>query len=146
MKTQNTIVTNENATVLDNAMLFAYVLNDKTNNYNVVVDSALDDARACRDDYLHIYRHDTTNAQNRAHNNVFQCYLKHKKQCVNILCNKVNFDSFTSDIEHTKQYKASMIRYIVSYNDFIQFINELMTYDNARATTSATREAEAIAK
>lgn len=150
MKTTNTIVTNENAIVLDNAMLFAYVLNDKYDNYNVVVDSTLDDARACRDDYMHIYRHDTTNAQNRAHNNVFQCYLKHKKQCVNVLCNKVNFDAFASDIEHVKQYKNnSLIRFVVSYNDFISFMSELIQFDNARATTAtatATTDIKAIAK
>jgi len=146
MTTNNTITTNENATVLDMTMLFAYVINETSDNYNAVVDSTCESARACKDDYLHIYRHNTNNETNRAHNNVFKCYFKHKKQCVNIKCNTVNFDAFTSDIEHVKQYHRSEIRYIVSYNDFIQFINELMTYDNARATTSATKEAQAIAQ
>jgi hypothetical protein len=147
MKTTNTIVTNENANVLDYSMLFAYVINETSDNYNAIVDSTLNDARACRDDYLHIYRHDTTNAQNRAHNNVFQCYLKNKKQCVNILCNKVNFDAFTSDIQHEKQYKnSSLIRFVVAYDEFIQFMQSLIQYDNMRATTSATKEAQAIAQ
>ena len=138
MNTMTTAIATENTTVYDMTKLFAYVLNEKNDNYNAVVDIDTNDARACRDDYLHIYRHDTTNAQNRAHNNVFQCYLKNKKQCVNVLCNKVNFDAFSSDIQHDKQYKNnSLIRYIVSYNDFVLFMSELIQYDNNRATTTA---------
>lgn len=149
MNTQNTLIATENATVLDNAMLFAYVINDKTTSYNAVVDSMTDDSRACRDDYLHIYRHDTTNAQNRAHNNVFQCYLKQSKSVVNVLCNKVNFDAFESDIEHIKQYKSnSLIRFVVSYDCFVSFMLELIQFDNARATATATAtvDVNAIAK
>ena len=109
--------------------------------YNVVVDSNENDARACRDDYVHVYRHSTSNAQNRAHNNVFQCYFKHSKECVCVLCNKTNFDAFACDIAHEKQYKnASLIRYIVSYSDFIAFMHAIIDFDVARATTSATRE------
>ena len=141
-----TAIATENTAVYDITKLFAYVLNEQNNSYSAIVDIDTDDSTACKDDYLHIYRHNTQNVNNKAHNNVFKCYFKHKKQCVNIKCNTVNFDAFTSDIEHVKQYHRSEIRYIVSYNDFIQFINELMTYDNARATTSATKEAQAIAQ
>ena len=145
---RKTIIATENVSVLDNAMLFAYVLND-TNNiaYNVVVDSTLDNTSSVRDDYLHVYRHDTTCQSNKAHNNVFQCYLKHRKQCVNILCNKANFDAFTCDIKHEKQYKKSLVRYIVAYDDFIAFMREIIAYDNDRQTTTATKEnVDVIAK
>ena len=142
-----TILATENATVKDNAMLFAYVLNEKIDNYNIVVDSTLENASSMRDDYLHVYRHNTTCVSNKAHNNVFQCYLKHKKQCVNVLCNRTNFNDFITNIQCSVSYKKSLIRYIVSYDDFIAFMREIIAYDNARATTSATKEnAQQIAK
>ena len=124
------------------ASLFACVLDAYNDAYSVIVDSNESDTRACRDDYIHVYRHSTSNAQNRAHNNVFQCYLKHSKECVNVLCNKTNFEAFKSErIEYSKEYKnASLIRYIVAYDDFIAFMHDIMSYDMQRATTSATKE------
>lgn len=123
------------------ARFFASYINNAYDNYNVVVDCDEINARACKDDYIHVYRHNTSNVANRAHNNVFQCYLKHKKQCINILCNKTNFNAFSCDIEHIKQYKnSSLIRYIVSYDNFISFMSEIIAYDNARQITSATKE------
>ena len=140
------ITERKDVNVLDVARLFANIVN-RDDRYNAIVDSDCVDSRAYRDDYMHVYRHDTQNAQNRAFNNVFKCYFKHKKECVNIKCNKVNFDAFTCDIEHIKQYDKSEIRYIVSYDNFIAFMHSVIEFDNARATTSATREnVNAIAK
>lgn len=145
----NTILTNENASVLDMTMLFAYVLTDtvSTDNYNFIVDSAIDDSHV-RDDYMHVYRHSTTYVSNKAHNNVFQCYLKHRKQCVCIVCNRTNFDAFSTDIKHDRQIKSSSLyRYVVSYDNFIAFMREIIDFDIHRQTTTATQEnVSAVAK
>lgn len=148
----NTILTNENATVLDMSNLFAFVLSDtlQSDNYNIIVDSLIsfyddnalvDDNNHTRDDYIHVYRHSTTYVSNKAHNNVFQCYLKHRKQCVCVVCNRTNFDAFNTDIKHDRQVKSSSLyRYVVSYDNFIAFMREIIAYDMHRQTTSATIE------
>lgn len=138
-------IENDNMTVCEKvdvkrvSAMFACIISQRYDNYNAVVDSNESNSRSFRDDYIHIYRHDTKQSVN-AHNNVFQCYLKHSKECVNILCNKANFDAFNSEIEHVKQYKKSLVRYVVAYDNFIAFMREIITYDNARLTTSATKE------
>lgn len=142
MRKNDILATENNATVLDMSTLFAYVLSDtiQSDIYNFIVDSAIDENHV-RDDYMHVYRHSTTYVSNKAHNNVFQCYLKHRKQVVCIVCNRTNFDAFSTDIKHDRQIKSSSLyRYVVSYDNFIAFMREIIAYDTNRQTTTATIE------
>ena len=135
-------LTTDNANILDISMLFAYVLNETiSNDYFAIVDSQEKNSRSFKDDYIHVYRHDTRQANAKANsNNVFKCYLKRKKHTVNIKCNAHNFETFSSDIQYIKERDNAEYRYIVSFDDFISFMHELIAYDTNRQTTTANKE------
>ena len=135
-------VTIDNVDMLDMSHFFVDMLKSCKLNYNIVVDSAEENTRSCRDDYIHFYQYTTKQAQNKAHDNVFQCYLKSRDREVCILCNKTLFDAFNTDIEHVKQYKStSLIRYRVAYADFIAFMCDISAYDNMRtSSTTVTKD------
>ena len=137
-----TNVSIDNVTMYDVTTFFVLMLKSCSLNYNIVVDSDEENARSCRDDYVHFYQYTTTQAHNKAHDNVFQCYFKSRDKEVCILCNKTLFDAFTTDIQHVKQYKASsLIRYRVSYSDFIAFMCDISAYDALRVQkTTITKE------
>ena len=136
-----TILATENTTVKDITTLTVFVLKEHfEKHYNFSIDSDCID-----DDYIHVLRNDTLIQSNKAHNHAFHMYYKHKKQQVNVLCNKANFDAFES--VYRVADKKKMCKYVVDYAHIIDFMREIMTYDTNRATTSATKEnAESIAQ
>ena len=136
--------------VLDVARQFQTALQTALDStlYNVVIDSDIDSDSHHRDDYIHVYRHSTTCVNNSAHNNVFQCYLKHNKKQVCVIANRVNFDAFnTKNATYERQIKSnSLYRYRVSYDTFIAFMSDIVAFDIDRQKQTATATAEATAE
>ena len=131
MKTNNTLTTVENATVLDMTTLVTFVMREQfKEQYNFIIDSDSVD-----NDYIHVLRNNTNIQANKAHNHAFHMYFKHKKQQVNVLCNKANFDAFQSDFRVND--KKTNCKYIVDYAHIIDFMRDIMTYDTNRQTTTA---------
>ena len=145
MSKKSVVVCSEN--VLDMTRLFASVISDMSDKYNVVVDCDIDTDTHTREDYLHLYRHDTQYASQYAHNNVLQCYLKNKKRQVCVVANKTNFDAFsTENADYVREIKSqSLYRFRVSYDTFVDFMRDIIAFDNARDTTTVQQTTVDIA-
>jgi len=139
-------------TVLDTARQFQTALQTALDStlYNVVIDSDIATDTHHRDDYIHIYRHSTECVNNSAHNNVFQCYLKQNKKQVCVVCNRVNFDAFsTENASYVREDKSnSLYRYRVSYDTFTTFMSDICAFDidRQKQTAEATAEAQQTAE